>query len=981
MKKSPLYLGIIAALSTPIVTSVTYAAEGDESTDAERVEVTGSRIKRTDTEGQSPVFTLSRDDLDRSGVNSIGELLQQLTGGGKALNGKFNSSGNFGYPADGGGIGAGSVQVDLRHLSSKRVLVLVNGLRWVNESSASGVSGAVDLNTIPMAIVERIEVLEDGASAIYGSDAIAGVVNIITRKDYSGWEATVNAGRYGQGGNAKKAEFTWGSTSDGFNAVINVSFNKQDELSSNEYGISRTPKPFQPISNGGSSGTPQGRFRFYFPDDGGGRCGAFVDDDGNPVNPDGSVPFVCNLTTDYRTDFGSDDIPTFPGQYIQFSGDTRFNFAPYNLILTPSERKSIFAGLNGNINSDTSWFARFLINQRESTNQAAPEPIFVGPDAGAGTVLNSVEIPADQPFNPFGIDLVGPQYDVGGNLLNLGTFSFFTRRPLEGGPRIFDQSVDTTYFTAGLEGAMSNGYEWNVNFITAKNEAEQDFRNGYNTKRIRNALGSETAPGSGMCTDGSLPAGPCLNIFGGMGTDQAGTITPAMLQYITADTHDESDQNLMVISANITGDLIDMANGPLSFAAGFEHRNYKGEYRPSALRVPDENNESESVDSSATAFDGDYDVNELYAELNVPLSGNFEIMPAIRFSDYSNFGQVTTGKLGFRWRLSDEVLLRGTYAQGFRAPVIGELFGTAFFGPEVADPCSNYGDLAPSDPTYVTCEGLGIPNNYEQLNPQITQVTGGNDTLDPEESTSNTLGAVFSPEWMRGDADRVDFEFTYYKHEIDDVILGPSAQAILDECFNDGDAGSAVCQNINRTAAGFISSVDGKLENSGTLETSGYDFKVTVADDSGAGKIKAAMQVTRVISYKGDGDLARGIPGPVGGVGIEAEDGAIPEIQANTQIDYGVNDWSLGWTMRYISGVTETVEGVDYRLKSMTYHDAQFNLDNAFTIQGLRFTVGINNVFKKDPPICLSCSLNGYDAGTYDLPDRFVYVTATYRSN
>src|SRR5450432_1938875 len=161
-------------------------------------------------EAQQPVSIISRDAIDKTNLQSLLELLQQLTTGGSALNTKFNSSGNFGYPPDGGGIAAGSSQVDLRNLDSKRVLVLVDGIRWVNESSASGVSGSADLNTIPLAIVERIEVLEDGASAVYGSDAIAGVVNVITRKKFDGAEVTGYVGEYGKGGRTTEGTLTLG---------------------------------------------------------------------------------------------------------------------------------------------------------------------------------------------------------------------------------------------------------------------------------------------------------------------------------------------------------------------------------------------------------------------------------------------------------------------------------------------------------------------------------------------------------------------------------------------------------------------------------------------------------------------------------------------------------------------------------------------------------------------------------------------------
>ena len=192
-------LAVAVSLCVGLLSSATVAAQDTPrvATDLDRVEVTGSRIKRAEVEGHLPIQTLTRTEIERTGLTSIGEVLQQLTGSGSALNAKFNSSGNFGFPPDGSGVGAGSAQVDLRHLGAKRVLVLVDGIRWVNESSASGVGSATDLNTIPLAIVERIEVLEDGASSLYGSDAIAGVVNIITRRDFDGGQVTLNYGEYG----------------------------------------------------------------------------------------------------------------------------------------------------------------------------------------------------------------------------------------------------------------------------------------------------------------------------------------------------------------------------------------------------------------------------------------------------------------------------------------------------------------------------------------------------------------------------------------------------------------------------------------------------------------------------------------------------------------------------------------------------------------------------------------------------------------
>ncbi len=205
-----------------------YGQTAPDETQMQEVVITGSRIIQTSANAQQPISIIDRNAIDRTGLASIGDLLQQVTAGGKALNSKFNSSGNFGYPPDGGGIGAGSAQVDLRNLGSKRVLVLVDGIRWVNESSASGVSGAADLNTIPMSIIDRIEVLEDGASAIYGSDAIAGVVNIITRKNFEGIELNAYRGEFDLGGATTDASITLGGGGESFHGLFVASFYKQD---------------------------------------------------------------------------------------------------------------------------------------------------------------------------------------------------------------------------------------------------------------------------------------------------------------------------------------------------------------------------------------------------------------------------------------------------------------------------------------------------------------------------------------------------------------------------------------------------------------------------------------------------------------------------------------------------------------------------------------------------------------------------------
>src|SRR5687767_15150412 len=233
----------------------------------EEVIVTGSRIRQSPVERAAPVQTATAADIDRSGEVSVADYLQRLPISGSAINRANNASGNLGFPPDGGGIGAGASEIDLRYLTSKRVLVLVDGRRWVRGSSASGVSGAVDLNTVPTAAIERIEVLQDGASPIYGSDAIAGVVNIITRSDFDGFEFETNQAMFDDGdGYTQDYSLSWGARGERSRSSISVGYSRQDPVFSRDRDLSTSVifgAPFPQFN--GSSGTPQGRFIFLDP--------------------------------------------------------------------------------------------------------------------------------------------------------------------------------------------------------------------------------------------------------------------------------------------------------------------------------------------------------------------------------------------------------------------------------------------------------------------------------------------------------------------------------------------------------------------------------------------------------------------------------------------------------------------------------------------------------------------------------------------
>ena len=976
IRRSRLCAAVLAALlpaALPALAqdaSTTTTTTDQSAKTLDRVTVTGSRIKQSDKVTSQPVFVVTRETIDKSGATSVGQFLRELSSSGKALSEKFNSSGNFGYPPDGGGIGAGSSQVDLRNLGSNRVLVLVDGIRWVNESSASGVSGSADLNTIPLSIVDRIEVLEDGASAIYGSDAIAGVINIITKKKFDGADVHEKYGSYGHGGDDEEGDVTVGGGSDKFHGIFSASYVRQDEISSGVWPQSQFPVPGAGLS-AGSSATPQGRFIFCDPRITTVGAQGFCDAAGN----DWYDITLNNGTT--TPNYNNGNPTSGAGTYHDFSDSDRFNFAPYNLLLTPSTRKSLFGSFEYDINDSVTMHGKALYNERESVNEAAPEPIFVGPFAGTGGIADNINISALNPYNPFGINLcseVGPGCPVA----NLG---FITKRPLEFEPRIFTQDVDTSYINLGFDGTLQwgpRGMDWSVDLVHSENKADQVFTGGFNIANIGIALGD---PKVCAATPGCVP----LDLFGGEGTP----ITPAMLNYISTTQRDSSDQTLDLLTANLTGDLWSMGNGQYAgFALGYEHRKYDGDFNPDPLRQ-----NGDSQDSFASPISASYSVDEGYAELQVPWFKTFSTDFAVRYSDYSTFGGATTGKAGFRWQPIEDFVFRGTYSTGFRAPDIGELYGLTMFGPTLVDPCNGFGTASATPGTAAYCKAQGVPVGFQQANTQITSITGGNPDLQPEKSNNTNIGAVWSPSWADGLAwsSKLDFEVDYFDYKINHAIQAPDIQGLINACST-GAATGAQCAIFTRPAGqgGNLAPVDDKLANLGTITTNGVDFKANwTGPQWDWGQLSAALQSTRTLGYKAVdiyGDVAQE------GVGIEVNDSAIPDWKTNVQFGWKLGSWDASWNVRYIAAVTESCANAaatpaqgcptalgSHRLGTTVYNDVQLGWDKSFGVQGLKLSIGANNVFQKQPPACDSCTLNGYDAGTYDLPFRFIYADLNYK--
>jgi iron complex outermembrane receptor protein len=962
------------------------AVAQDQDT-VQTVVVTGSRIRQNPLNEAAPVITVSEEDIQKTGQTSIGDILQHMPVSGGSINTRFNFSGNQGFPPDGGGLGAGATTADLRHLGPKRVLVLVDGIRWVNEASASGVSAATDLNTIPASIIDHVEVLQDGASSIYGSDAISGVVNIITKKNFNGIEFSGYGGRYGQGdGETEQWSISLGSSSEKLSSFVSLNYMNQGRISSSARSISAFPKAGATscAAGGCSSGTPQGRF--FFTDPNTGQSLNLTINDGVT-----GIPFYnpADPAAGPRTD-----------DFHNFTVADRFNFQPFNLMQTPSERVGLYGQSEYHLTDNVSFFMKGLFNERRSVNQAAPEPLFIGPEAGNGNLLDTIQVDAANPYNPFGFTLNASTDTEAG-----GTDYFIGRRPLEGGPRVFEQNVDTWYLGSGFRGDFQladRNFYWDATAIWSRNNADQTTHGSYNSRKLKEAVGPGVVAGINGATTtacgtvvivGGIPTVPdpipgCVpfNIAGGQGNG-SGTITQAMLDFIRPVLHDTSQQELKDVSVNLGGTIVSLPAGGLDFAVGFEHRNQSGFYQPDAIYTA---GESAGVPSTPTS--GQYDVNEFYGELQVPLLKDrpgadlLQLTAAVRSSDYSTFGNQTASKFGLNWRPVKDLLLRGSYSEGIRAPSIGELFGSAArFDQTLADPCSDYAGVNGGPPAsaavQANCQMLGVPNTYQQFNPQISVTTGGNRALVPETTkNSYTAGFVYSPRWAESSSwsDNLSFEFTYYNIELEKAISALDAQVQIQRCVATLDP--ALCAGISRTSGGVINSFANQLLNIGAIKTKGWDLNMRWSLPRYSwGRLGILWQTSHLNEYtevipstSGFQDVPR--------VGTEKGDlgAAYPRWKSTMTVDWSHADWAASASARYTGSVFDTNSAKN--MSATTYVDTQITWTPSQFMDGnWAISVGANNLFNQDPPFCLSCALNGYDPSAYDVPGVFMYARVVAR--
>lgn len=912
----------------------TPAAVSEPSTGGEIV-VTGSRIRRDPLSQDAPIVFVDQSDIAKTGLNSVNDVLQRLPSSGGGLNGKFNNSGNLGNPPDGGGVGAGAAEIDLRYLGARRVLVLVDGIRYVNGASASGVPGSTDLNSIPESAIERIEVLQDGASAIYGSDAIAGVVNIITKKNQEGFNASAQLGGYGEGdGFTQNYQVSWGNGDDGpFQVVVGGNYVTQNSVSAGDRAISRFPAPYSDTCfDGGCSGfLPNGRYA-------------------GSLFPGGDATLIAPVIPG----------PTTPADFRPFAGAAdRFNFGPYNYLQIPLDRLGVFTNAKYEIADNINFSVKGIWNKRKSKNRAAPLPFGIGVAAGITPVLDSIDIDVTNPYNPFGVTLDETNMD------------FILRRYVEGGNRRYNQTVKTLYGVATLDGdfsMMAGSWYWDVNVAYGRNKADQTMLGNINSDHLRTALGP-------LATCNATPGCVPFNFFGG-----AGSITPAMQDWINFTQNDSSKNSTFDATANLSGALFQLPGGPLGLAVGLEYRKLKGQFDPDPIVAA-----GFSSDIPAQPTKGQYNVKEAYAELNAPLLSDvpfadlLELNGAVRFSDYSRgIGSTTTFKAGANWKPIPDLRLRASWAEGFRAPQIGELDGSASrFDQQLSDPCSNDSTASQNylnDPSVrANCIAAGVPGDasYQQANPQISVIVGGNPELQPETSKSWVLGGVYSPSFLP----RFSIELNWYNIKLKDAIQTVDAEVTLNNCVVNNDP--AACALVTRVN-GNLTQVSGLLQNIAGVNTKGYDLNIAYrTDQTSAGKFGFTWNNTFLRNY----DVIVPITGGTQVISREGTEQGSPSQGFPKWKSVGILDWDITNFGATITGryVSKLKEGDGNKMGSKFYTDLQLRWTAASFADNFGFALGVNNLFKTKAPGCFTCDINNFDPTVYDLPGRYFYARATVK--
>lgn len=975
--RGALAVGAVSSMigvSVALAQTAPAAGTAGGTTKLSKIVVTGSHIPQTAIANAQPIITISRQQIETSGFTTVGTLLQNMSSAGPALNTMFNNG------------GTGQVFFDLHNLGSSRVLILVNGQRWLPT-----LGGSVDISTIPTAIVDHIEVLMDGASAIYGSEAMAGVVNIVTVKNFNGAEVSAYLGSFdghgdggGWDGKTQNYSFTVGTSGDRSSVLLSAGYRNQNPVWAGQRWISKYPL----VGTGttfGSSGTPNGRFVFYDP-----NFASHPGYDAQACSSSAAFGYPgCNFTG---------PIPMGSNPWAAAPFTKHFNYAPLNYLLTPQETWYVYSQGHYDLTDNITFNFTADYNRRNSAQVLAPNPWFFGLAGSEMVNGHAIGVAANNPYNPFGVDLVPgfPSYGSGAYFCqnygsancasNYETLFFYGRRPLELGNRVFSQNNQTFYFNGGFTGyweMFGNQWTWNTHALYSQSLNTWITSGLSNTARIAEALGTK-CPSNSSCVP--------LNLFGGVGT-----ILPDQANYVLFTAHRDVATTTRDYNANIGGSFWNnWYAGPWGAAAGYEYQEIDGFNSPDALVAL-----GNTVGNAQRPTTGRENINAQYVELNIPFASNIPFAKSIdldlanRWSQFrwqgigaafqnnqvisvpvSSGAHSSTARATLKWQPIEQLLFRGTWAAGFRIPSLSDLFSGAQDNfPVLHDPCAlgPYGGWA--GPPAPLPPGCGT--QHGQPLSQIHTTNAGNAFLQPEKSISQSVGFVWSPTFAQG----LDISADYYKVEVVSRITRKGGQYYLNQCYNLQNASACAAITV---AAGTVRNINDFNINSGSFRTNGWDaalrykLPTTPIGDFTVGLNMNFVKFVTFCNSVGNCSNAAGSASSFSGT---------PKHKYNLNVGWDYGPWAATWRVSLISRMYESC--ISYpgfcsdptdnlnAIGTTIYHDVQasYNLSSWNTT----FTLGVQNLFDKQPPIAGTAFANSFFPTFYRVPGRFFYGKATVR--
>ncbi|MCX2783543.1 TonB-dependent receptor [Microbulbifer thermotolerans] len=813
----------IAALGT-IASSGVVGQDFMPGPDVEEVIVTGSRIARDPLSTTGPITIVDSEAIQRSGVGTIDELLLQLP-----------SMGNAGINANDNNGGNGLAFVDLRNLGSARTLVLVNGRRFV--SSSSGVSSAVDMNNIPVDMIDRIEVLTDGASAVYGSDAVAGVINVVMKDSFDGVKISARGGATEEGGGENgELSITFGNEGERGSFVGNISHSVRDEITYNDRDWAHLT----------SSYTPNG-----------------------------------NISTAYGDFTVGEDLTLTEGA-------TSHDIGQYMWLAGAMERTSLTLSGNYSLTDALEIYGEAAYTNKTTNQQLAAQPLY----AGNGLTLDPAqhlqpEIQSqlqqawqdaydawvaagsnmDDEVNPY----PGASWTEG--------FSSLNTRPVGGGNREYEQETDTYRFLGGLRGDLANGWSWDSFVSYSKNEGENVVTNFYSKSKLEQIL------------DGSAGIDP---VFAGGWSDE-------VINYMRYDDREDNEYELLNAALSLTGDIeaIQFQGGALGFATGIEYREESGEFNPSVETQAGTTfgNQQDATEGeySATELFAEFNLPILSS---VKYAEELSVDLAVRYSDFDTFGGETTGKVGFVYAPVEDLRFRASASTSFRAPGIYELYsGTSQSYEYLVDPCDTSAKNTKGQGEFcrnaaVIGSDLTVAPGFTQDSSQVPTNIGGNDELEPEEAESYTFGIVWTPAFIED----LSITLDYYDIQVENAITSPDLQLILDECFRSGI--TSACSAITRGAGGQIIALEGAKMNIGEISTRGIDLDIINNLHYDAGQLALRLQASRLLEYDEYNEQSGQTSDWVGYVGTNS--GLYVKWRGLASATWYGSDWNLGLEAQYL---------------------------------------------------------------------------------